>query len=440
VVYIKGAAEVLFEKCSNMMDAGGSRVACSRDRLQSAMEEMAANGLRVLAFARLDLRDAEAISFDQIQGLTLLGLQGMIDPPRPEAIAAVRTSQGAGIAVKMITGDHALTAAAIGKQIGLCTGECNEVLTGAQLLQLSDTELMEKAQTVNVFARVAPEQKLRLVEALQARGQVVAMTGDGVNDAPALKQANIGVAMGITGTDVSKEAADMILTDDNFASIEAAVEEGRGVYDNLVKFITWTLPTNLGEGLVLLAAIVAGAVLPILPIQILWINMVTAGVLGVTLALEPKEPGIMDRPPRNPGAPILDRMQITRVIIVGLIILIGAFGLFEYEINRGASVQEARTVAVNVVIFVELFYLFNARSLTRSPFQIGFFSNPWAIGGSVLMVLLQILFTYAPFMHRLFGSAPMSLILWVDVLVVSLAAFGIIEVEKWLRRRKESRA
>ncbi|HOD44600.1 MAG TPA: HAD-IC family P-type ATPase, partial [Anaerolineaceae bacterium] len=361
-------------------------------------------------------------------------------PPRPEAIAAVRTSQGAGIAVKMITGDHALTAAAIGKQIGLCTGECNEVLTGAQLLQLSDTELMEKAQTVNVFARVAPEQKLRLVEALQARGQVVAMTGDGVNDAPALKQANIGVAMGITGTDVSKEAADMILTDDNFASIEAAVEEGRGVYDNLVKFITWTLPTNLGEGLVLLAAIVAGAVLPILPIQILWINMVTAGVLGVTLALEPKEPGIMDRPPRNPGAPILDRMQITRVIIVGLIILIGAFGLFEYEINRGASVQEARTVAVNVVIFVELFYLFNARSLTRSPFQIGFFSNPWAIGGSVLMVLLQILFTYAPFMHRLFGSAPMSLILWVDVLVVSLAAFGIIEVEKWLRRRKESRA
>ena len=439
VVYIKGAAEVLFEKCSNMMDAGGNRVACSRDRLQSAMEEMAANGLRVLAFARLDLQDAETISFDQVQGLTLLGLQGMIDPPRPEAIAAVRTAQGAGIAVKMITGDHALTAAAIGKQIGLCTGECNEVLTGAQLLQLSDTELMEKAQTVNVFARVAPEQKLRLVEALQARGQVVAMTGDGVNDAPALKQANIGVAMGITGTDVSKEAADMILTDDNFASIEAAVEEGRGVYDNLVKFITWTLPTNLGEGLVLLAAIVAGAVLPILPIQILWINMVTAGVLGVTLALEPKEPGIMDRPPRNPGAPILDRVQIIRVIIVGLIILIGAFGLFEYEINRGASVQEARTVAVNVVIFVELFYLFNARSLTRSPFQIGFFSNPWAIGGAVLMVLLQILFTYAPLMHRLFGSAPMSLILWVDVLVVSLAAFGIIEVEKWLRRRKESR-
>jgi len=260
-----------------------------------------------------------------------------------------------------------------------------------------------------------------------------------VNDAPALKQANIGVAMGITGTDVSKEAADMILTDDNFASIEAAVEEGRGVYDNLVKFIIWALPTNLGEGLVLLAAIITGAVLPILPIQILWINMITAGVLGVTLALEPKEPGIMDRPPRNPGAPILDRVQIIRVIIVGLIILIGAFGLFEYEINRGASVQEARTVAVNVVIFVELFYLFNARSLTRSPFQIGFFSNPWAIGGSVLMVLLQILFTYAPLMHRLFGSAPMSLILWVDVLVVSLAAFGIIEVEKWLRRRKESR-
>jgi len=227
----------------------------------------------------------------------------------------------------------------------------------------------------------------------------------------------------------------MILTDDNFASIEAAVEEGRGVFDNLTKFIAWTLPTNLGEGLVLLAAIVAGATLPILPIQLLWINMVTAAVLGTTLALEPKESDIMRRKPRNPDEPILTGALIFRILLVGLIILAGAFGLFEYELGRGASVEEARTVAVNVVIFVEILYLFNARSLTRSPFQLGFFSNPWAIGGAILMVLIQMLFTYAPFMNRLFGSAPMKPSLWLDVLAVSLAAFTIIEIEKWARRK-----
>ncbi len=310
VVYVKGAAEVLLERCDGGLDASGQPVTCSADRFRADMEEMASRGLRVLAFARLEKPGATKLSFDDIQGLTLLGLQGMIDPPRPEAIAAVRASQQAGIVVKMITGDHALTAAAIGRQIGLCSGDCGEVLTGAELAKLTDAELIEKAQQVNVFARVAPEQKLRLVEALQARGHVVAMTGDGVNDAPALKQSDIGVAMGITGTDVSKEAADMILTDDNFASIEAAVEEGRGVFDNLTKFIAWTLPTNLGEGLVLLAAIVAGATLPILPIQILWINMVTAAVLGTTLALEPKELDLMQRKPRDPKAPILNSALI----------------------------------------------------------------------------------------------------------------------------------
>jgi Ca2+-transporting ATPase len=282
---------------------------------------------------------------------------------------------------------------------------------------------------------VAPEQKLRLVEALQARDHVVAMTGDGVNDAPALKQANIGVAMGITGTDVSKEAADMILTDDNFASIEAAVEEGRGVYDNLIKYITWTLPTNLGEGLVLLAAIITGAVLPILPIQILYINMVSAAVLGFSLSMEPKEKDIMQRRPRDPRAPILSGRLIWRIVLVSVIILAGAFGLFEYELAQGASIEEARTVAVNVVIFVELFYLFNSRSLTLSPFQLGFFSNPWALGGAALMILIQMIYTYAPFMNNLFSSAPINFILWVDVLAVSLVAYIIIELEKWLRRR-----
>ena len=303
VIYIKGAAEILLNKCGGGLDSAGNTVFCPADFFRTTLEEMASRGMRVLAFARLDKPGLEKIAFDDIDNLTLLGLQGMIDPPRVEAVSAVRACQQAGIVVKMITGDHALTAAAIGRDIGLCADDCSTVLTGAELARLTDEQLIEKATQVNVFARVAPEQKLRLVEALQARGQVVTMTGDGVNDAPALKQANIGVAMGITGTDVSKEAADMVLTDDNFSSIEAAVEEGRGVFDNLTKFIAWALPTNLGEGLILLAAIVTGVVLPILPIQILWINMITAAILGTTLALEPKEPGIMNRKPREPASP-----------------------------------------------------------------------------------------------------------------------------------------
>jgi Ca2+-transporting ATPase len=438
-VYVKGAAEVLLDRCRGVLDTSGQKTDCNSQLYRQALEEMASRGLRVLAFARLDMPGAQKISFEDIRDLTLLGLQGMIDPPRPEAIAAIQASHQAGITVKMITGDHALTAAAIGRQIGLCREDCAAVLTGAELSKLSDTELIEQVDKVNVFARVAPEQKLRLVEALQARNHVVAMTGDGVNDAPALKQANIGIAMGITGTDVSKEAADMVLTDDNFATIEAAIEEGRGVFDNLTKFIAWTLPTNLGEGLVLLAAIITGVTLPVLPIQLLWINMITAGVLGLALALEPKEPGIMQRKPRDPQAPILSGMLTWRIILVSLIILAGAFGLFEYEMGRNASLAEARTVVVNVIVFVEIFYLFNARSFTRSPFKLGFFTNPWAIAGALLMVLLQLLFTYVPLMNRLFSSAPLSLNLWLDVLAVGVAAFLTIEFEKWLRQKLASR-
>lgn len=437
-VYIKGAAEVLLARCSGALDPSGTVTECAGDVFHQSLDNLASQGLRVLAFARLELPGAKNITFENINGLTILGLQGMMDPPRPEVIQAIRASQQAGIAVKMITGDHALTAAAIGRQIGLCNDGCSSVLTGSELARLSDEELITQAENVNVFARVAPEQKLRLVEALQARGHIVAMTGDGVNDAPALKQANIGVAMGITGTDVSKEAADMILTDDNFASIEAAIEEGRGVFDNLTKFIAWTLPTNLGQGLVLLAAIITGAVLPILPIQLLWINMVSAGVLGLTLSLEPKEPELMQRKPRDPKAPLLSAILIWRIVLVSLFILSGAFGLFRYVLDRGASLAEARTVAVNVVIIVGLFYLFNARSLTRSPFQLGFFSNPWAIGGAILMVLTQMLFTYAPFMNNIFQTAPLSMALWLKVLAVGVSAFLIVEVEKWLRRKFDS--
>ncbi len=434
-IYVKGAAEVILNRCGGVMLPSGEVTACDQDKFHESVDMMASRGLRVLAFARLQKPSANRVNFEDITNLTLLGLQGMMDPPRPEVLDAIRAAQQAGITVKMITGDHALTAAAIGRQIGLCQEDCGTVITGSELSGLSDLELIEKAETTNIFARVAPEQKLRLVEALQARGHVVAMTGDGVNDAPALKQANIGVAMGITGTDVSKEAADMILTDDNFVSIEAAVEEGRGVFDNLTKFIAWTLPTNLGSGMVLLAAIVTGAVLPILPIQLLWINMVAASILGMTLALEPKEPDLMLRKPRDPNAPILSGMVIWRIVLVSLFILAGAFGLFNRVLDGGASLAEARTVAVNVVIIVELFYLFNARSLTRSPFQLGFFSNPWAVAGGVAMILIQMLFTYAPFMNNLFQSAPINLELWLSILAVSLASYIIVEFEKWLRRK-----
>jgi cation-transporting ATPase F len=308
VAYVKGAIEKLLPACRAMLAADGSETPLEPAALEAVAALMAARGLRVLALARRRL-DADLPLGEAAIGrdLVFIGLAGMIDPPRARAIGAVRTCHAAGIVVKMITGDHAVTARSIAAQIGIVAdGHAAEVLTGRDLARLDDAALQAAACRVNVFARVEPEQKLRLVRALQAQGEVVAMTGDGVNDAPALKQADIGIAMGLGGTDVAKEAAAMVLTDDNFATIEAAVEEGRGIYDNLVKFITWTLPTNIGEGLVILAAIVAGATLPITPLQILWINMTTAVLLGLPLAFEPAERGIMRRPPRPPGARVLD--------------------------------------------------------------------------------------------------------------------------------------
>jgi Ca2+-transporting ATPase len=309
------------------------------------------------------------------------------------------------------------------------------VLTGRTLAEYSDAELIEAAQRVAVFARVAPEQKLRLVEALQARGHVVAMTGDGVNDGPALKQADIGIAMGIAGSEVAKEAASMVLTDDNFTTIEAAVEEGRGVFDNLSKIIVWTLPTNIGEGLILLVAVLLGLALPILPVHILWINTVTTALLGLVLALELKEPGIMKRPPRAPNAPILTGELLRRITLVGVCILLGAFGLYELALLSGSEPAQARTVAVNAIVMIRVFYLFNSRSLRESAFRVGFFSNRWVVIGVGAMIALQALFTYAPFMHSIFLTAPIGWADWARVLAVSVLVYWIVEGEKWLRRR-----
>ena len=384
--------------------------------------------------------DATAIGHHDIANLTFLGLQGMIDPPRPEAIDAVRACQSAGIRIKMITGDHPVTARAIAEKLGLDGAASGAeqsplVMTSHDLAEKSDQELIDIAEQVAVFARATPEQKLRLVRALQANGQVVAMTGDGVNDAPALKQADIGVAMGVGGTEVAKEAADMVLTDDNFATIEAAVEEGRGVFDNLTKFIVWTLPTNMGEGLVILAAVFAGVTLPLLPVQILWINMTTAVLLGLMLAFEPKEPDIMRRPPRDPKTPILDRTLILRICIVGFIMLIGAFGSFEWALGQGFSDAAARTVAVNVFVMVEIFYLFNCRSLTKSMFALGLFTNRWIVVGVATMVALQLAFTYVPLMNYLFHTAPIGWDAWWRILLTGVAAYVIVGIEKWLRRQ-----
>ena len=441
LIYLKGAVEAVLSRCATQIDAQGNPVPLRATEIHRIVEAMAAKGLRVLAMARKktspETRDIN--HNDLTTDLVFLGLQGMIDPPRSEAIAAVKTCQAAGIRVKMITGDHPVTAMAIAGQVGLDNilplSQTMRVLTGPELTRLSDSELIEVAATTAVFARVTPEQKLRLVEALQARGQVVAMTGDGVNDAPALKRADIGVAMGITGTEVAKEAADMILTDDNFSSIEAAVEEGRGVFDNLIKFITWTLPTNLGEGLVILTAIFLGVTLPILPVQILWINMTTAGFLGLALAFEPKEPGIMLRPPREPNSPILTHSLIFRITLVSFLMLGAAFWLFAWELSSGATLAEARTAAVNAFVMVELFYLFNCRSLDKTIFQLGFFSNPWILGGAVTMFLLQMAYTYLPVMNRLFQSAPVTLAVWGRTGAAGFIVFLMVEIEKWLWKK-----
>lgn len=441
LLYVKGAVEVLLSKCDEAVDDTGRPAALDREAVLRQLEEMAARGLRVLAFAKGQSgADTSSIAHEDVAGLTFLGLQGMIDPPRPEAIQAVHACQTAGIRVKMITGDHPVTARAIAEKLGLDEEAANEgrsplVMTSQDLAEKSDQELIEIADRAAVFARATPEQKLRLVRALQANGQVVAMTGDGVNDAPALKQADIGVAMGVGGTEVAKEAADMVLTDDNFATIEAAVEEGRGVFDNLTKFIVWTLPTNMGEGLVILAAVFAGATLPLLPVQILWINMTTAVLLGLMLAFEPKEHDIMSRPPRDPKVPILNGTLIVRMCIVSLILLVGAFASFEWALWQQYGDAAARTVAVNVFVMVELFYLFNCRSLTKSMFDLGVFSNRWIGVGASIMIVLQLALTYVPFMNRMFHTAPIGWDAWWRILLTATAAYAIVGTEKWLRRK-----
>ena len=422
MIHVKGAPERVLRMC------GGLDYAHWHDRA----EAMARRGLRVLALAE---RAAPAGQIDPAAlegGLTLLGLVGLIDPPRPEAIAAVVECRAAGIRVKMITGDHAGTAAAVAAQIGLQNPD--RVLTGAELDKLDDAQLALEVTSVDVFARTSPEDKLRLVTALQANGLSVAMTGDGVNDAPALKRADAGIAMGLKGSEAAKEAADLVLADDNFASIAAAVREGRTVYDNLKKVISWTLPTNAGEAMVVIVALIAGMALPMTAVQILWVNLITGITLGLALAFEPTESGTMARPPRRRDAPILSGELVWHVVLVATLFLAAVFGMFTYALDRGYSLPLAQTIAMNTLVVLEIFHLFFIRNIHGT-------SLTWAAarGTKVVWTVViaitaaQFAITYTPLIQSVLGTEPVALFDGLLIVGIGAAFFAIIEIEKQTR-------
>lgn len=434
-IYIKGAPELILQMCAFQLHQGESHP-IDRAYWEPQIDELARKGQRLLALAVRTTDIAhESLQFtDVAEGLTLLGIVGIIDPPREDAIIAVAQCQSAGIRVKMITGDHALTAVAIGQQLGI--GQAGAVLTGADIDELSTTQLNELVTKVDIFARSSPSQKLRLVKALQENGLVTAMTGDGVNDAPALKRADVGVAMGSNGTEVAKEAAEMVLVDDNFASIVHAVEEGRTVYDNLRKAILFILPTNGAEALILITAILLGfEQLPITPVQILWINMITAVTLALAFAFEHTEPGIMQRPPRNPHTPLLSRLFIWRIIYVALWMTCGSIGLFQWVLAQGLSIETARTVAVNTLIFYEIFYLFNARFISAPVLnRQGLLGNHYALWAIAVLIVIQLVFTYHTGSHQLFGVTSIDAMMWGRIVLVASTILFLVELEKWILR------
>ena len=436
-IFVKGAPEKLFEISDTELGPAGERP-IDVDTWRRMATDIAARGLRLLGLAcRRAAPAGPALRFDDVAGgYTLLALVGIADPPREEAVRAVADCHDAGIRVKMITGDHAETARAIGAQLAIGAGK--PALTGAEIELMDDAALQRVALDIDVFARASPEHKLRLVQALQMQGQVVAMTGDGVNDAPALKRADVGVAMGRKGTEAAKEAADVVLADDDFATIAAAVHEGRSVYDNIRKFVLFVLPTNGGEALVVLAAIVFNLTLPMTPAQVLWINMVTSATLGLALAFEPAEQGVMRRPPRPPGESLLGGFFVWRVLMVSLLMMGAALGLFLWEMARGTALETARTMAVSAIVVSEMFYLLNSRFITAPALsRAGLSGNPvvWlAIAGCLL---LQAAFVHLPLLQLVFGSTALSPGEWLRVVLAGLAVFAVAEVEKaWIRHRR----
>jgi len=434
-LFVKGAPERLLEMCRLQESERGSEP-LDHGYWERRIDEIGTRGQRVIALAeRPAAADHRSLSLDDVSdGLVFMGLFGLADPPREEAIQAIERCQSAGIGVKMVTGDHVNTANAIGRLVGLA--DDGPSLTGQELERLDGAALAERAERTHVFARTSPAHKLRLVEALQSRGHVVSMTGDGVNDAPALKRADVGVAMGLKGTEVAREAAEMVLADDNFASIASAVEEGRIVYDNLKKAITFILPTNGGQAFTLIVAIALGFALPITPVQILWINMVTAVTLALALAFEPAERGVMGRPPRKPDEPLLSAYLLWRIAFVSVLLVAGTTGLFALARQRGADIETARTVAVNALVMFEIVYLVSCRMLNESAFSRRILHGAgYSVLAIVVVVLLQLLMTYAAPLQFLFDTRAIGVQDWLRMLGVAVAIFVLVEIEKMIVRR-----
>ena len=437
-IYAKGAPERILDMCQ-FQRSDGEDVPLDADYWLEHIEALASKAQRVLAIAYRPIEPEHLhLRFNDVEsGLTLIAMFGLIDSPRKEAVEAVARCRSAGIQIKMITGDHATTAGAIAARFGL--GQGRRVLTGKELDALSEEDFVDVARDADVFARATPEHKLRLVRALQATGHVVAMTGDGVNDSPALKRADIGIAMGRKGTEAAKQASELVLADDNFASIMHAVEEGRTVYDNLRKSILFLLPTSGGEALTIFTAILLAQALPITPVQILWVNMITAVTLGLALAFEPAEAGVMKRPPRSPSAPMLSAFLTWRIVFVSILLLVGTFGLFQWERAFGASLDAARTVAVNTLVAGEIVYLFNCRRIhERSWTRSGLLGSRPVLIAAALVIGFQLLFTYLPAMQLLFHTTPIDLGAWSRIILFALCLFAILELEKTATRRYQS--
>lgn len=444
LVHVVGAPDRLLDRSTHERGADGSPVPIDRARWEATIDELGAQGLRVLAAAeRVAEGSATTLSAEDAESdLVLLGLVGIVDPPRPEAVQAIADCHRAGIRVKMITGDHIGTAVAIARELGIVRGaDPARALTGAELEAMTQEELRTRVREVDVFARTSPEHKIRIVRALQSHGEVVAMTGDGVNDAPALTRADIGIAMGIKGTEATKEAAEIVLADDNFATIERAVEEGRRIYDNIRKSVVFLLPTNGAQSLVILVAVLFGLALPLAPVQILWVNLVTAVTLSLALAYEPAEEGIMSRPPRGPGGSVISASSLRYVVVVSVLIGAATLAVFFVQRESGASTAVAQTTAVTMLALGQLAYLFSCRFIGQSSLTLRVLrGNPvvWVATGA--LVALQMVFTYAPFMNSWFDSAPIGLREWGMTLGFAVVVFLLVEALKAVTRRVERRA
>jgi P-type Ca2+ transporter type 2C len=451
LMYCKGSPEVILNMCQGQMTEQGNQP-LERDRVLTKAEELASEGLRIIAVAYKDIPlTQKKIDTKDTENLVFIGLQGMIDPPRDEVIEAIKKCKKAGIRTVMITGDHARTARAIAHQLGIINSPADLVISGQELFKMTDKDLYDVVQSVSVFARVAPEHKLRITRQLQKRGHVVAMTGDGVNDAPALRAADIGIAMGITGTEVSKEAASMILTDDNFASIVAAVEEGRHAWNNLEKAILYTLPTNGGQALLVMAAILLTPFvplfslgLPLAPIQILWINLFDSVFLTMPLMMEPKEKGLLENPPRDPNFKLANQLFLTRVGLVSLVMAGLAFALYwvfgHYSIsNDDIVIHQAQTAAFMSVVLVHLGYVMTARSIHKSGFTINPLSNKWLLGGILFTIVADLLIVYLPALNSVFKTVPFPVAWWPFILIGLPAGFFIPELEKLIESKLKKR-